>query len=262
MQKQRFALVGVFGVGRVCHPLDIFFLFIIYYLSSMDQETPECCNYNAKNQFIQKFTKEVIKAGKRFDKTACERQKFLYHDVYITWLDKCPRTYTMRDIRSMHYAIKDSMECDCQEEADDKNFRDIFANLSQKLETFVEEELDYNSSHQCACQTSAALGLGDPNSVIGKQLCEKGRLYFDRSVLMGFMNKDYTWKKTKSLKMKMIAYWVVLFCQTMKVEKQWEWASKFWPEYKNLAQYYSEALNNDDLDNNDFVEIRRIFTPV
>ena len=67
----------------------------------MDQETQECCNYNAKNQFIQKFTKEVIKAGKRFDKTACERQKFLYHDVYITWLDKCPRTYTMRDIRSM-----------------------------------------------------------------------------------------------------------------------------------------------------------------
>ena len=116
--------------------------------------------------------------------------------------------------------------------------------------------------HYARYTQHAALGLGDPNSEIGKQLCEKGRLYFDRSVLMGFMNKDYTWKKTKSLKMKMIAYWVVLFCQTMKVEKQWEWASKFWPEYKNLAQYYSEALNNDDLDNNDFVEIRRIFTPV
>lgn len=259
MQKQRFALVGVFGVGRVCHPLDIFFLFIIYYLSSMDQETQECCNYNAKNQFIQKFTKEVIKAGKRFDKTACERQKFLYHDVYITWLDKCPRTYTMRDIRSMHYAIKDSMECDCKEEADDKNFRDIFANLSQKLETFVEEELDYNSSHQCACQPSAALGLGDPNSEIGKQLCEKGRLYFDRSVFLGLMNKDYTWVKSKKLTQKQIAYWVSLFAKTMDIAEPWSWAMKIWPEYKFLTQYYNKVINNDDLNDPEYVFIERIF---
>lgn len=181
-----------------------------------------CGDYNAKSQTVNSFISKA-ETLKKSVVNLSERQQRIY-DVFIELLNDAPRTYTMRDVHLLTFCIEHIMECECAEEDNNKTYRVIFDALDSKIKELQTQELENNKKEirKVFCWSS------------NPHFCELSKPYYDKTVELGLMNKDYSWAKTTTKFQ--IAKWLDLFARRFKFTKQWVWAEEVWPKLKNLKQ--------------------------
>jgi len=188
-------------------------------------------HYNDKSSIVTNFTTYVKKKRMEFQK-ASERQLEIY-DNYIKDLELCPKSTTMRDIRYRHIIVEDYMECECQEEDDNKCYQKIFDDLWLELRRCVREEIRLANRMVQRTNFKVAILNDDYCWTKNVHICPECKYIYDRTVKFGLMNEDYSWKDTTT--QNQIAEWVDLFAKKFNLSKHWVWAEEVWG-IKNLKQ--------------------------
>lgn len=187
---------------------------------------------NEKSVLVTNFI-DYLKDKRGNMRHASDRQKKLF-ELMIQHLELSRSSLTMKDVRMRVIIYEDDMECNCNNEDDDKNFRDVFSSIFHELHAKIEEESRTPKAGITTCWEH------------NKHFCKQSKPYYDRAVELGLMNDDYSWaKETTQFQ---IALWVDLLARKRGFTKHWVWAESVWPNLKNLKQALSKSkeVGNDD----------------
>lgn len=193
-----------------------------------------CEDYNEKSEIVSGFIGYAIELEGNV-RNLSDRQMRVY-ERYIDLLNDAPRTYTMYDVQLLTFNVEHIMECECSEEDFNKSYGFVFNSLNLKIRELMAQE----TKQRNRMERGRYCWKNNPH------FCKDSKPYYDKTVELGLMNKDYSWAKNTTKFQ--IATWIDEFARKFKFTEQWVWAETVWPKLKNLRQALNkskEKVNED-----------------